>query len=69
MSKDFDFPLDVMRILAVCDEHHLFLTPEGAAEVWEAFSFWMDAGWMRLPDSDDEVWIDVVRGVQELVKP
>lgn len=50
------YPDDVERIQKVLKEHGFSLTPQQAEEAWELYGDDMAAGWMMLPESDDEVW-------------
>lgn len=50
------YPGDVARIQRVAMAHGFVLTPMQAEQVWDLYSDSMAAGWMGLPESDEELW-------------
>ena len=51
-----EFPEDCDRIIKLADEHGWDLSTADAVTVWEFYSGWLCAGWMGLPESDEELW-------------
>ena len=51
-----EYPNDVWRIQNVAMSHGITLTTEQAEAVWRSYSDDMAAGWMSLPESDEELW-------------
>lgn len=47
---------DTKRIVRVALEHDVIITLAQAEKAWLLFSEGMAAGWMSLPDDDEEVW-------------
>lgn len=52
-------PADVARIRQVALAHGVTLDEEQAESVWDDYSDSMAAGWLCLPDSDDDLWSTV----------
>lgn len=54
---------DTKRIVKVAFENGFILSILEAEELWEEYSDSMAAGWMGLPDSDEELWA-IIKGDQ-----
>jgi hypothetical protein len=50
------YPGDVSRIRKVAKSKGYYLTTKQAEKVWQLYSNSMSAGWIRLPDDDQELW-------------
>jgi len=64
----FSYPSDVRRIVAVAAEHGVILSAVEANAAWEEHSDMLCAGWLFLPESDDELWAELpalARGEQD----
>lgn len=58
----FDYPDDIRRMVAVVAQHgERPISAEEAQEAWDAYSNSFCAGWMALPDSDDDLF-DSLKG-------
>lgn len=60
------YPADVDRIRQVALRHGVTLDAEQAESVWDDYSDSMAAGWLGLPDSDDDLWSTVSAHLVEL---
>lgn len=59
-------PADVARIRQVALVHGVTLDEEQAESVWDDYSDSMAAGWLALPDSDDDLWSTVSAHLVEM---
>lgn len=50
------WPDDVSRIMKVAFDRHVYLSPLDAQTAWEDYSETMCAGWLCLPETDEEIW-------------
>lgn len=50
-----EFPEDIARIIRILAERGHTLTPKQAADAWEAYSETYFAGWLVLPEKDEDV--------------
>lgn len=55
LGESFPYKDDVMRIVRILKERGIECAPLDAQFLWEEYSESMAAGWMTLPDADDEV--------------
>lgn len=53
---DFPYPEDLARIQKVLADRGYEADPRTCADLWSRYSDSMAAGWMTLPDTDDEVF-------------
>jgi cephalosporin-C deacetylase-like acetyl esterase len=53
---EMNYPDDVKRIKRVLEEHDYSATNSQCVELWRMYSGSMCAGWLFLPDSDDEIF-------------
>lgn len=60
------YPADVARIRQVALAHGVTLDDEQAESVWDDYSDSMAAGWLGLPDSDDDLWSTVSAHLVEM---
>jgi hypothetical protein len=60
------YPADVRRIREVALRHGVTLDDDQAEAAWENYSDSMAAGWMGLPDSDDDLWSTVSAHLVEM---
>lgn len=51
-----EFIDDIKRIVRVCAHNGVIITLKEAEEAWEHYSETLAAGWLILPDSDEELW-------------
>lgn len=56
LGASFPYKSDVERIVRVLAEREIQCAPLDAQFLWEEYSESMAAGWMMLPESDDEVY-------------
>lgn len=47
---------DIHQIMQVALNHGIVLSPIEAEKAWNEYSESMAAGWMMLPDSNEEIW-------------
>jgi hypothetical protein len=50
------YPEDVQRIQMVALSHGVVLSARDAEAAWDSYSDDMAAGWMGLPEDDDDLW-------------
>ena len=50
---------DCERIADVALRHRYLLTVEQAEDLWNDFSETFAAGWLSLPEDDEELWRDI----------
>ena len=50
------YPDDLRRIIKICRDRGLEITPEIAQRLWCNYSEDMCAGWLNLPDYDDDIY-------------
>ena len=50
------YPADVARIIHVAAAHGVVLSALEAEKAWDDYSESLCAGWIILPESDDEIW-------------
>lgn len=50
------YPADVDRIIRVCADKGYEILRSDAVAAWDAYSDSMCAGWMMLPDDDDDIF-------------
>jgi len=50
---------DCERIVNIALDHRYLLSVSQAEDVWSEVSEMYAAGWLFLPDSDDELWADI----------
>lgn len=72
IEKDNDIPdykkEDLPRIMGLCNRKGVSLSHEDAVDLWDGVSSSRDAGWLFLPDSDDELWGIIVDYVNEFAE-
>lgn len=56
LDRDFDYPEDVERIVKVLADRGYKCSPGDAAILWDRYSDSMAAGWMMLPQDDEDVF-------------
>ena len=47
----------ILRMMKICIERNILATEEQVVDAWEGYSDSMCAGWMLLPDNDDDVFV------------
>jgi len=50
------YPSDVKRICDVAISHGIVLSPQEAEKAWEEYSDMLCAGWINLPEGEEEIW-------------
>lgn len=50
---------DVERIQQVCEQNGYEADLEACAFLWDEYSDSMCAGWLGLPDDNEELWIEI----------
>lgn len=50
------YPGDTDRIMTACKENGIELTRKEAIEYWSRYSDMLSAGWLILPDSNEEIF-------------
>ena len=50
---------DCRRIQKVLEEHHWVASLRECEQIWEHHSTIMAAGWLFLPEDDDELWAEL----------
>ncbi len=70
LNNDLTYPEDVKRIVRILAEKEIECTEMDANFLWCEYSDGMAAGWMTLPDSDEDVYrcigLNVLRYTQEV---
>lgn len=56
-AKNFDYPDDVERIVRVFAERGYEISPTEAQEAWKGYSDCLAAGWLILPENDEDVFL------------
>ena len=54
-----EYQHDVERIVRIAATRGYILSPADAQAAWEAYSESMAAGWLGLPEDDNELWWNV----------
>jgi hypothetical protein len=54
--KNYDYPADIERMIEVCRNNNIDTTPEEVDDVWCEYSEMFAAGWLTLPDTDEELF-------------
>jgi hypothetical protein len=49
-------PMDVERLVECFSQHRYHIPPRAAYEIWKEYSQSMAAGWMMLPESNEQLW-------------
>lgn len=57
--EDDEYIGDIRRIQAVVQAHGYECSVAQARKLWDMYSDSMAAGWMILPESDDDIWWSV----------
>ena len=47
---------DCKRIARVSFDHNIYITLDEAHKIWDEYSDRVCAGWIFLPDSNDDLW-------------
>lgn len=58
-NEYFMYSDDVERIVRVAAMRGYILSQSDARAAWEAYSADFAAGWMALPEDDDDLWLNV----------
>jgi hypothetical protein len=61
-----DYVYDCERIVKVLASHGYHATIEQAHELWDAHSEMMAAGWLHLPEDDEQLYIDLSYHFEEV---
>lgn len=59
------YPQDVVRIVDIFADRGYIITYNDAARAWEEYSDGLCAGWLVLPDDDEEVFETVFNHFEE----
>ena len=57
---------DVKRIREVIGKNGRHVSLPTAAGIWEDYSDMLAAGWLSLPDDDEELWLVIQKDVNRL---
>lgn len=57
--RRYDHSEDVRRIVIVAAKNDTFVTPDDAHAAWARVSEMSAAGWLFLPEDDDDLWHEV----------
>ena len=55
-AENYQYPQDVQRIMKVAFVHGVILTAYEASQAWSEHSDDYAAGWLFLPESDEDLW-------------
>lgn len=55
-EMDSVFEDDIERIISVAGKHNIMIEPEAAHDIWGEISSGWAAGWLDLPQDDDDLW-------------
>ena len=58
-DASLEYPSDCERICRVALTHQHIITPKQSEEIWKELSNMMAAGWLCLPDDDEDLFIDI----------
>lgn len=63
----FEFPKDIKRIVEVCDQHDIQITPDEAEELWSRYSDteWC-ASWLGLPSDDEDLFEIIIEYAKKI---
>jgi hypothetical protein len=64
--RRLDYPHDCQRIVEVLASHGYHCTLEQAQDLWKDYSDHYAAGWLILPESDEDVFYSVSSLFEEL---
>lgn len=57
--EDSEYDYDCKRICKIFASHDFFITLKQSRILWEKYSESMAAGWLYLPQDDDEIWFNL----------
>jgi hypothetical protein len=58
-----DYPKDCLRIQRVCLEKGYYGGISECEDIWQEYSTELCAGWLFLPDTDEELWLQIEKYV------
>lgn len=63
--KRIDYPKDCLRIQKVCLQKGYYGDVTECEDIWQEYSTELCAGWLFLPKTDEELWLQIEKYVIE----
>ena len=57
--KKLDYPKDCIRVAKVALDNGYYITPTEAQVLWGEYSDSRCAGWIMMPNDDEEIWQNI----------
>ena len=66
VNLDTNHMIDILRIVQVCADRNISITPSEAQELWKIHSDNNCAGWLILPENDNELFEIIIEQAKKV---